>query len=79
MKWKVVARPQAQNDLLEAADWCESRCSGLGDEFVKAVVAVLDALTLNPLMNCKQHPTQNIRWRLTRKFRYRVVYEVVED
>jgi toxin ParE1/3/4 len=79
MEWKVVARPQAQNDLLEAADWYESRCSGLGIEFLKAVVEVLDALTLNPLMHCKQHPTKNIRWRLTKKFRYRVVYEVIED
>lgn len=79
MKWKVVARPQAQDDLLKASDWYESKCQGLGTKFTKAVMEVFDSLQINPLMNCKQHPTKNIRCRLTRTFRYRVVYEVVPD
>jgi len=79
MKWKVAALPRAQVDLLEAADWYDFTSMGLGVEFIKAVLAVLDALALNPLLHCKRHPTRNIRWRNAKRFPYRVVYEVIED
>jgi plasmid stabilization system protein ParE len=48
-------------------------------EFREAVLDVLDALADNPLLNCRQHPRQNIRWRHPKRFPYRVVYEVIED
>lgn len=37
MKWKVVARAQAESDVLEAADWYDTQQAGLGDEFVEEV------------------------------------------
>jgi len=40
---------------------------------------VFDALEINPLLNCRQHPTKNIRWRYPKRFPYRVIYEVIED
>ncbi len=30
----------------------------------------------NPLLNCRQHPTKNIRWRYAERFPYRAIYEV---
>jgi hypothetical protein len=63
MNWQVVARPQAENDILEAAEWYDAQRAGLGDEFIEEILTVFDALELNPLLHCRQHPTKNIRWR----------------
>jgi plasmid stabilization system protein ParE len=79
MKWKVVARSQAQDDILEAAEWYDAQRAGLGDEFIEEVLEVLDSLETNPLLHCRQHPTKNIRWRYSERFPYRVIYEVLED
>lgn len=79
MNWKVVARPQAEDDVIAAADWYETQRAGLGAEFIDEVLAVLDSLELNPLLNCRQHPTRNIRWRYPKRFPYRVIYEVNDD
>jgi plasmid stabilization system protein ParE len=79
MKWQVVTRPQAEDDVIEAADWYDSQCPGLGDEFVEEVLAVFDALEVNPLLHSRRHQTKNIRWRYPNRFPYRVVYEVLED
>ena len=79
MKWKVVARPDAENDVLEAANWYDSQPAGLGDEFVEEVLAVFDALEVSPLLYCRRHPTKNIRWRYPERFPYRVIYEVIEE
>ena len=34
MNWQVVARPQAENDVIEAAEWYDTQRAGLGDEFI---------------------------------------------
>jgi len=70
MKWEVVARPQAEDDLLEAAEWYDAQRSGLGDEFTEEIFNVFDALEENPLLHCRRHPTRNIRWRYSERFPY---------
>jgi toxin ParE1/3/4 len=79
MRWQVVARPQAKNDTLEIAAWYDTQSAGLGFEFIEEILSVFDALETNPLLNCRRHPTKNIRWRYPKRFPYRVIYEVVED
>jgi plasmid stabilization system protein ParE len=79
MKWQVVARPQAEDDIIEAADWYDGQRIGLGDDFIEDLLRVFDALENNPLLNCRQHPLKNIRWRYPKRFPYRVIYEVIED
>ena len=79
MRWRVIARPQAQDDIFEAADWYDSHRGGLGDEFIEEILAVFDELELNPLLHCRRHPTKNIHWRYPKRFPYRVIYEVVEN
>jgi plasmid stabilization system protein ParE len=79
MKWQVVARPEAEDDILEAARWYDAQQPGPGAEFVDEILAVFDALAEDPLYQLKQHPTKNIRWRYAKRFPYRVVYELVEQ
>jgi len=79
MKWQVVARPQAEDDVLETADWYDTQRAGLGDEFIEEILTVFDALELDPLLHCRRHPTKNIRWRYPKRFPYRVIYEAIEE
>jgi plasmid stabilization system protein ParE len=78
MNWRVLTRPEAENDVIEIAAWYDSREEGLGDRFVDEFLAVLDELTINPLLHCRRHPRKNIRWRYPRSFPFRVIYEVVD-
>jgi toxin ParE1/3/4 len=78
MTWQVVSRPEAENDVIEIAEWYDSRSDGLGDRFVEEILAVLDELAINPLLHRRRHPHRNIRWRYPESFPYRVIYEVDE-
>ena len=79
MSWQVVSRPQAENDVVETADWYDNQRPGLGAEFIEEILSIFDALEINPLLNCRRHPAKNIRWRYPKRFPYRVIYEVIED
>ena len=78
MNWVVELRPEVEHDIADAAAWYETRQPGLGGEFVEEVIQVWRALADNPLLNCRRHPTKNIRWRYPERFPYRVIYEVWE-
>jgi len=49
MKWRVVARPQAEDDVREAAHWYDVQQPGLGGEFIDDILALFDALAEDPL------------------------------
>jgi len=78
MTWQVFSRPEAANDVIEIANWYDTRAEGLGDRFIDEFLVVLDALTRNPLLHSRRHPRKNIRWRYPKSFPYRIIYEVVE-
>lgn len=68
----LVFRPEAEQELLEAQAWYESKALGLGFEFARAAdVAVASALR-NPL----GHPRieEDFRRVLFRKFPYTLIY-----
>jgi len=79
MSWRVEFRPEVEHDVASAASWYEERQEGLGGAFVEEIIRVWDALANNPLLDCRRHPTRNIRWRYPERFPYRVIYEVVES
>ena len=62
MNWQVVSRPEAENDVIEIAEWYDSRSEGLGDRFVEEFLTVLDKLAINPFLHCR-NGRKNIRWR----------------
>jgi len=78
MSWRVEFQREVEQDVAEAAGWYEARQPGLGSQFVEEIIRVWDALAENPLLNCRRHPTKNIRWRYPERFPYRVIYEVDE-
>jgi plasmid stabilization system protein ParE len=78
MSWTVVVRPEAGDDVTEAAAWYDQHQEGLGAQFVEAVIEVYDALAVNPHLNSRRHPRKNVRWRFPDRFPYRVVYEIFE-
>jgi plasmid stabilization system protein ParE len=45
---RVVFRPEAKAEAIEARDWYESRAPGLGIEFVEALEVALTAAMRNP-------------------------------
>ena len=47
MNWRVVVRPDAEDDVVEAATWYESRSEGLGVRFSEEVIAVFEALAIS--------------------------------
>ncbi|MSU61882.1 MAG: hypothetical protein EXS31_05715 [Pedosphaera sp.] len=79
MNWRVVVRPEAGDDVKEAAAWYDTQRAGLGSEFTEEVLRVFDALALNPLLNCRRHPRKDIRWRCPERFPYRVIYEAIVE
>lgn len=60
MTWQVISRPEAETEVIEIAAWYDSRSEGVGDRFVEEFLAVLNELTINPLLYCRRHPSKNI-------------------
>ncbi|HEX3628179.1 MAG TPA: type II toxin-antitoxin system RelE/ParE family toxin [Verrucomicrobiae bacterium] len=79
MKWRVLFRPEVEQDVAKAAKWYDRQQSGLGNEFREEVIQVFDSLEVEPLLYCRRHPGKNIRWRYPERFPYRVIYEVLEN
>jgi toxin ParE1/3/4 len=79
MTWKIVFRPEVEQDVSEAAAWYESREPGLGRRFTSEIIDVWDSLPENPYQNSRRHTSKNIRWRYPEHFPYRVIYEILEN
>jgi len=70
----VRVLPEADQDLIAAADWYESRQQGLGDRFLVSYEAVLARMAANPAAWPLVHGS--FRGARVRRFPYQVVYGV---
>jgi toxin ParE1/3/4 len=77
MSFRFVARPEAEQDLVEARDWYEARRIGLGEEFLLAVEEVLGRVLESP----ESYPVvyRGVRWARLRRFPYLVYYRVKNE
>ncbi|MBS0194654.1 MAG: type II toxin-antitoxin system RelE/ParE family toxin [Proteobacteria bacterium] len=74
---RVVFRPEARAEALEARAWYDSRAAGLGLEFARALDAAIFATMRHP----DGHPEigAGCRQAILRKFPYSLVYRVRGD
>ena len=48
MKYGIIVRPEAENDLREAFFWYEDKRQGLGHDFLLQIDAGLSSIQRNP-------------------------------
>jgi len=48
MKYKVIVRPEAEDDIIEAFSWYEDKRTGLGYDFLLQVDAGINFIYRNP-------------------------------
>ncbi|MBI3713708.1 MAG: hypothetical protein HY253_12215 [Burkholderiales bacterium] len=69
---KIVLRPEAEQELLEAQAWYEEKALGLGFEFARAADVAVELAFRNPLgHSCIEGEFRRV---LFRKFPYLLVY-----
>ncbi len=79
MNRRLIVRPEAESDIVEAAVWYESREAGLGFEVVSEIRAAsqraVEYPRAQPLL--RKHP--EVRRVLAKRFPYRIFYIVRSD
>jgi hypothetical protein len=68
----VVLRPEAEEELLEAQVWYESKAQGLGFEFARAADVAVTLALRNPFGHLRIE--EEFRRVLFRKFPYALIY-----
>ncbi len=74
MKYKVIVRPEAEDDLKEAFSWYEDKRTGLGYDFLLQVDAGINFINRNPEI----HPIEykGTRKHVIKRFPYKIIYLV---
>lgn len=74
---KLIIRPEAEDELLEAVDWYEARSLGLGADLLRCVDACIQRILRNP--ECYPVVHGEIRMGIVRRFPYLLLYTVSEE
>lgn len=74
---QIRFRPQARQEVLDAADWHRQRLPGLDREFLLAVDAAVMAAASRPLALPAVEDT--LRRVLVKRFPYTVIFDVLAD
>ncbi len=77
MSLSIYLRKDAEQDLLEAADWYENQQNGLGHRFLDEVLAVFATVAESPLQYPLVH--RKTRRALLQRFPFGVYYRIEED
>ena len=76
MLYNVVLQDGVEDDIDDAYNWYEEQQSGIGDLFLKELVAVYKKLELNPELFSKV--TKRYRQALLNRFPYVIIYEIAK-
>ncbi len=76
MKYELIIKPKAEEDLSETFEWYEERRKGLGYDFLLQVEAGLRFIE-NPLAFPKKY--EGARRHLVRRFPYTIIYRVEDS
>jgi plasmid stabilization system protein ParE len=77
MVFALEFRPDAEQDLIDARDWYESKCEGLGTSFVDGVDAVIAQLRERPEMYAVVH--RGARLARVTGFSYVIAYRFANE
>lgn len=69
MSWRIVVRPEVEEDLAEAAAWYEAHQPGLGAEFVEEISIVWGRIAQNPFLRSRKHPRKKSAGAIPTGFR----------
>lgn len=74
---KIVFRPEASEELIEAVDWYESRSPGLGAELLRCVDACVERIARQP----ESYPVVHRKTRMSvvRRFPYVILYRASDE
>lgn len=67
---KIVFKPEAERDLIEAADWYEQKRTGLGADFVHEIGSTIDRIADMP--EAYRKVRGELRRALVRRFPYAI-------
>ncbi len=74
MTVEIRLRPEAEDDLTEAATWYESQRAGLGQQFLDEVLSALATIAEMPLTHAVLY--RNTRRAWMRRFPFGIFYQV---
>lgn len=77
MKYKVIIRPEAENDLREAFSWYEDKRLGLGYDFLLQIDAALRLIERNPEIHSSEY--KETKKHLIKRFPYKIIYLVEKE
>ena len=77
MKYSLIVRPEAENDLKEAFLWYEDKRQGLGHDFLLQVDVGLRFIERNPEACPPEY--KGTRRYLTKRFPYKIIYLVKKE
>jgi len=77
MKYRVIIRPEAEDDLKEACSWYKDKRIGLEHDFLLQVDAGLNFIASNPNL----HPIEykGTRKHLIKRFPYKIIYLIENE
>ena len=77
MKYRVIVRPEAEEDLKKVFSWYEDNRTGLGYDFLLQVDAGINFIKRSPEI----HPIEykGTRKHLIKRFPYKIIYFIEEE
>ena len=77
MTVNLIIAPEVEQDITEAYAWYEKQRTGLGEEFLSCVDALVQAIVRMPSMYATVFSTY--RRGLVRRFPYGIFYEYIDE
>ena len=74
---RLIVRPEAESESLDAIDWYEARSPGLGSELLRCVDACFQRILRNPEIHPMVH--REARMAIVRRFPYLLFYRFRDD
>lgn len=74
---RLIIRPEAESELLDAIDWYEARSPGLGSELLRCIDACFQRIFRNPELYPVVH--RKVRMAIVRRFPDLVLYRLGKE